>query len=170
MKAYEQTMQLLNALQLKGILKRIDEEINDAESQKTSYVGFLNSLLQAEIADRRERRLRRNMSAAHFPVEKILEGFEFGRVKGITKSEVTQLLDFRWIDNHRNLLLFGPPGVGKTHIVIAVGIKAIQAGYTVCFERVTNLIKLLKTAEIQRTAGFRVNRILKSDLVIIDKC
>ena len=109
------------------------------------------------------------MSAAHFPVEKTLEGFEFGRVKGITKSEVIQLLDFRWIDNHRNLLLFGPPGVGKTHIAIAVGIKAIQAGYTVCFERVTNLIKLLKTAEIQRTAGFRINRILKSDLIIIDE-
>jgi DNA replication protein DnaC len=169
MKAYEQTVQLLSNLQLKGIMKRIDEEINEAETQKVSYVGFLNSLLQAEITDRRERRLRRNMSAAHFPVEKTLEGFEFGKVKGITKSEMMQLLDFRWLDNHRNLLLFGPPGVGKTHIGIALGIKAIQAGYTVCFERVINLIKLLKTAEIQRTAGFRVNRLLRSELVIIDE-
>jgi len=50
-----------------------------------------------------------------------------------------------------------------------LGIKAIQAGYTVCFERVINLIKLLKTAEIQRTAGFRVNRLLRSELVIIDE-
>ncbi len=169
MKTYEHTLVLLNGLKLKGIMKRIDEEINDAESQKASYLTFLNSLLQAEIADRTERRLRRNMTAAHFPVEKTLEGFEFGRVKGITKSEVSQLLDFHWLDNHHNLLWFGPPGIGKTHLSIALGMKAIQAGYTVCFERIVNLIKLLKTVEIQRTSGFRINRILKSELVIIDE-
>ena len=169
MKAYENTVNLLSNLKLRGILSRLDEEINDAESQKASYLTFLNSLLQAEIADRTERRLRRNMTAAHFPVEKTLEGFEFGRVKGITKSDISQLLDFRWLDNHHNLLWFGPPGIGKSHMSIALGIKAIQAGYTVCFERIINLIRLLKTVEIQRTSGFRINRILKSDLVIIDE-
>jgi len=169
MKAYEHTVNLLNSLKLKGILKSIDEEINDAESQKSSYLTFLNSLLQAEITDRTERRLKRNMTAAHFPIEKSLEGFEFGRVKGITKSEVSQLLDFHWLDNHHNLLWFGPPGIGKTHLAIALGIKAVKTGYTVCFERIVNLIKLLKTAAIQRTSGFRINRILRSDLVIIDE-
>ena len=169
MKAYEQTLSLLDGLQLRGIRKRIDEEINEAEAQKTSYLGFLNALLRVEIADRTERRLRRNMSAAHFPIVKSLEGFEFGGVKGVTKSEVSQLLDFRWVDNHENLLWFGPPGIGKSHLSIAMGIKAVEAGYTVCFERIVNLIKLLKTAEIQRTAGFRINRILKSNLVIIDE-
>ena len=59
--------------------------------------------------------------------------------------------------------------MGKTHLSIAIGMQAVQAGYTVCFERVTNLIKLLKTAEIQRKAQFRINRIMKSDLVIIDE-
>jgi len=169
MKAYEQTLSLLDGLQLRGIRKRIDEEINEAETQKASYLGFLNALLRVEIADRTERRLRRNMAAAHFPIVKSLEGFEFGRVKGVTKSEVSQLLDFRWVDNHENLLWFGPPGIGKSHLSIAMGIKAVEAGYTVCFERIVNLIKLLKTAEIQRTAGFRINRILKSNLVIIDE-
>ena len=104
MKAYEQTLQLLSNLKLKGIVNRLDEEINDAESKKASYLTFLQSLLRAEIMDRTERRLRRNMTAAHFPVEKTLEGFEFGRVKGITKSEISQLLDFHWLDNHDNLL------------------------------------------------------------------
>jgi len=169
MKAYEQTLTLLDGLQLRGIRKRIDEEINEAETQKASYLGFLNALLRVEIADRTERRLRRNMAAAHFPIVKSLEGFEFGRVKGVTKSEVSQLLDFRWVDNHENLLWFGPPGIGKSHLSIALGIKAVEAGYTVCFERIVNLIKLLKTAEIQRTAGFRISRILKSNLVIIDE-
>jgi len=170
MKSYEHTLHLLNSLKLKGILSRVDEEINDAESQKVSYLSFLNSLLEAEIRDRAERRLKRNMTAAHFPIEKTLEGFEFGRVKGVTKSDISQLLDFRWLDNHNNLLWFGPPGIGKSHLSIALGIKAIQAGYTVCFERIINLIKFLKTVEIQRASGFRIKRIVKSDLVIIDKC
>jgi DNA replication protein DnaC len=169
MKAYERTMHLLNSLKLRGILSKLDEEINEAETRKVSYISFLNTLLQAEITDRRERRLRRNMAAAHFPVEKTIEGFEFGRVKGVTKSEVSQLLDFRWLDNHHNLLWFGPPGVGKSHLSIALGIKAVEAGYTVCFEKINNLIKLLTTADIQRASGFRIKRIMKSDLVIIDE-
>ena len=169
MKMYEQTVDLLSSLKLRGILSGLDEEINEAETQRVSYLSFLNSLLRVEIGDRRERRLRRNMTAAHFPVEKRLEEFEFGRVKGITKSEISQLFDFRWIDNHENLLWFGPPGIGKSHMSIALGIKAIEAGYTVCFERIINLIKLLKTAQIQRTSGFRVNRIMRADVVIIDE-
>jgi len=169
MKMYEKTVDLLSSLKLRGILSGLDEEINEAETQRVSYLSFLNSLLRVEIGDRRERRLRRNMTAAHFPVEKRLEEFEFGRVKGITKSEISQLLDFRWIDNHENLLWFGPPGIGKSHMSIALGIKAIEAGYTVCFERIINLIKLLKTAQIQRTSGFRVNRIMRADVVIIDE-
>lgn len=169
MKAYENTMNLLGSLKLRGIISRLDEEINDAESKKASYLTFLSSLLQAEITDRTERRLRRNMTAAHFPVEKTLEGFEFGRVKGVTKTDISQLLDFRWLDNHDNLLWFGPPGIGKTHLSIALGIGAVKSGYTVCFERIINLIKLLRTVDIQRTAGFRINRILKSDLIIIDE-
>lgn len=169
MKAYEQTLHLLDTLKLKGILSNLDEELNDAEGQKVSYLTFLSSLLKREISDRTERRLKRNMATAHFPVIKNFDAFEFGRVKGITKSDVSKLLDFRWIDNHDNLLFFGPPGLGKTHLSMAFGVKAIEAGYTVCFERIVNLVELLKMAQIQRTAGFRINRILKVDLVIIDE-
>ena len=107
-------------------------------------------MLDAEIKDRAERRLKRNMTGAHFPVIKRLEEFKHGRIKGITKTQISSLLDFRWIDNHNNLLFFGPPGLGKTHLSIALGIKAVEAGYTVCFERITNLIKIFKMAEIQK--------------------
>jgi DNA replication protein DnaC len=78
MRAYEQTMSLLSSLQLRGIIAKLDEEITDAETKKASYLTFLQALLQAEIGDRRERRLKRNMSAAHFPVCKTLEGLSSG--------------------------------------------------------------------------------------------
>lgn len=169
MKNYKHIIGLLENLKLKGIVQNIDNEISAADEKKLSYLNFLKSLLDTEISYRTERRLRRNLTGAHFPVEKHLNDFKFDRVKGITESDISNLEDFIWLDNNVNLLFFGPPGLGKTHISIAIGLKAIQAGYTVCFERVSNLIKLLKTAEIQRSAGFRMNRILKSDLIIIDE-
>jgi len=169
MKAYQNVINLLIALKLRGIHAKLDELITEAETQKQSFLSFLHQLLLTELADRAERRYRRNIAAAHFPVIKKLEDFEFGRVKGITKTEVSQLQDFSWIDKKENLLFFGPPGVGKTHLAIALGYEAIGKGYTVCFERIANLIKVLKTAEVQRTAGFRLKRLLRSQALIIDE-
>jgi len=169
MKAHQQTLSFLKTLSLQGILLGLDEMINEAESRKISYLTFLNDALSAEINYRIKRRVERNMAGAHFPVLKGLENFDFGRVKGIGKSEAVNLLDCRWIDTKENLLFFGPPGIGKTHLAIAFGRAAIEKGYKVCFERVTNLIKMLKTAEVQKTSEYRVRRIMKSDLVIIDE-
>lgn len=126
-------------------------------------------VLRAEQAARASKRLRRNLSAARFPSRKIFDDFIVDNVKGINKSDISSLKDLRWLDNHENILFFGPPGLGKTHLAISAGIAAIESGYTVCFERVANLLKILKTAEIQRASTFRINRILKSDLVIIDE-
>lgn len=169
MKAHQQTLAYLKTLSLQGVLQGFDEMINDAESRKVSYLTFLNVILSAEIDFRIKRRVERNMTGAHFPVLKGLENFDFGRVKGIGKSEAVNLLDCRWIDNKENLLFFGPPGIGKTHLAIAFGRTAVEKGYKVCFEKITNLIKLLKTAEVQKTSEYRIRRIMKSDLVIIDE-
>jgi DNA replication protein DnaC len=169
MKAYEKTIFLLRTLKLKGIEIGLDELIHEAETGPQSHITFLNAILNAEIDYRVAKRLKRNLVGAHFPVEKKIDDYEFSQVKGITKSETVNLLDCRWIDNRENLLFFGPPGLGKTHLAIGIGYQAIEKGYTVCFERITSLIKLLKTAEVQKSAEHRIRRILKANALIIDE-
>ena len=169
MKGYDKTVNMLTTLKLKGCRDNLNEILNDSEQNSISYMNFLTKLMQTEIDYRAKRRLERNMTAAHFPVLKQIENFKFGRVSGITKTDVSRLLDFNWVDNHHNVLFFGPPGLGKTHLAIALGYKAVETGYTVSFEKITNLIKILKTQEIQRSSGFRIRRIIKSDIVIIDE-
>jgi DNA replication protein DnaC len=169
MKAYGQVIDQLTTLKLKGVVQKIDGAVNEAENRQQSYIAFLNTLLTAELDYRIEKKYNRNMTGAHFPVVKDINTFEFGNIKGIVKMDISQLLEFGWLDNRMNILLFGPPGLGKTHLAIALGIKAVEKGYVVSFERMTALIKLLKTADIQKMSAFRINRILKSDLVIIDE-
>jgi len=169
MNNYQQTVNILKTLKLHGITSKIDLEVEEAETKKISYINFLKSLLESEILYRTEKKLKRNFAGAHFPVIKKMEEFNTVGVKGISKSDISNLHDLRWLDNHENLLLFGPPGIGKTHLAISFGVKAVEAGYTVCFERVTNLMKLLKMAGIQKKAEFRIKRIMKADLLIIDE-
>jgi len=169
MKAYKQTLSFLSTLNLRGIANSLDEMIHDAEIRKSSYITFLNTLFSAEVSYKVKRRVQINMTGAHFPIIKRISDFEFGRIKGMGKSEAVNLLDCAWIDNKENLLFFGPPGVGKTHLAIAFGVAAVEKGYRVCFEKITNLIKLLKTAEIQKKSEYRIRRIMKSNLAIIDE-
>lgn len=166
---FQSVMSLLNSLKLQGAAKNLEVTLNEAESSAASYICVLKTLLDGELTWRKDKKLKRNMAGAHFPVIKRLEEFTVKTVSGISGADLANLADLRWLENHTNLLFFGPPGVGKTHLGIGLGVRAIEAGYSVCFERMTNLIKLLKTSEIQRGSAFRVNRLAKADLVIIDE-
>jgi DNA replication protein DnaC len=169
MKLNQEIDSMLTQLSLRGIKDNIESVILLSEKKNLSYLNFLERLLRSEIDNRNTKRLHRNFSAAHFPNEKRLESFNFDNVKGITKFDISNLCDLSWIDRNQNLLLFGPPGVGKTHLSIALGFIAIENGYTVCFERATNLMKLLKTSVTQKSSEFRIKKIASVDLFIIDE-
>lgn len=169
MNRHTDTVKLLKELQLNGVLQSLDEITSEAEKSSASYSAFLAEVLKAELDARSAKRLKRSLSAAHFPSAKTFDDFAMPSVRGFSKADMAALKDLRWLDNHENLLFFGPPGLGKTHLAIATGMLAVEAGYNVCFERVSNLLKLLKSADIQRVSAFRINRIIKSDLVIIDE-
>lgn len=162
---------LLETFAMKHSAKQLAIVLERAEANDLSYREFLLDLLETEIKGRNERRRKRNYSAAHFPPNpKPLEMFDPAELEsGITESQIRQLKELNWVDTNKNLVLAGPPGLGKTMIAVALGLEAINNGYTVCFERMANFVKILDSAETERSAGFRLKNMKKAQLLIIDE-
>jgi len=80
-----------------------------------------------------------------------------------------QLKELNWIDAASNILFFGPPGLGKTMLALGMGLEAVNAGYSVCYERMSDLVEILDNAKRTRQAVFRLRRLKKAQLCIIDE-
>ena len=164
-------VQLLETFTLKHAARMLPDLLETADLQDSSCREFLLAVLETEVKGRNERRRKRNYSAAHFPPNiRPLEEFDPEELEsGITQAQLTVLKELSWLDNCGNLVFAGPPGLGKTMVACGLGLQAVNSGYTVCFEKMTNLIRILDTAETERAAGFRLRNIRKAQLVIIDE-
>jgi len=162
---------LLETFALKHASKKVALILEKAENEEISYRQFLIDVLETEVRGRNERRRKRNYSAAHFPPHtRPVEEFNPAELEsGITDGQLRQLKELTWLDTCGNIVLAGPPGLGKTMIAVGLGLEAINNGYTVCFERMVNLIKILDAAETERTASFRLKNLKKAQMIIIDE-
>ena len=124
-KAYLETLGLAQAAAI------LESRVDTATSDKPSYADFLADLLEAEVRVRRERYLVARTRLAHLPFHKTLEEFEFGFQPTIDEGQVRSLGNLAFVAEAANVILLGPPGVGKTHLAVALGLKAIQNGYGV---------------------------------------
>ncbi len=146
----------------------VEERLLDAQIKEPSYQVFLMSLVQHEIRKREEKQLGRLYKLAAFPEHKTLDDFDISEQQSLSKKQLKQLQELIWLEQAYNLILLGPPGVGKTHLSIGLGIEAISRGYRVAFAQMDELIRLLKTEEISRNSRAKIKRMAGSDLVIID--
>jgi DNA replication protein DnaC len=162
---------MLEAFGLKHASKHLPAILESAEREEQPYRQFLLNALETEVKGRNERRRHRNYALAHFPpsVRSIDEFDPTELDAGITSGQIKQLKDLSWLDAYGNIVLAGPPGLGKTMIALGLGLHAINEGYTVCFEKIDNFFDILAKADYERGAGFRLKNIKKAQLVILDE-
>lgn len=165
----EATKALLTQLKMKHTLENIDLMLERAMKEDMSCLQFLEMVLQKEVDYRQDKALQTRMKQAQFPYLATLDEFDFNFQRSITKRQVQQLLDFQWIDKAYNVIFLGPPGVGKTHLAVALGMKAIESGYKVVFITMDELMKTLKTQDILAKSRTRLKHLRRANLVIIDE-
>jgi DNA replication protein DnaC len=167
----ERLRAMLESFCLRHISKNLPELIYSAETEEQSHRQFLLSVLESEVNGRNECRRHRNYALAHFPPSvRPLEEFDPSELdSGISSGQLTQLKELSWLDSKGNIILAGPPGVGKTMIALGLGLHAINEGYTVCFEKMENFFDILAKADYERGAGFRLKSMKKAQLAILDE-
>ena len=169
MSQLEQTVSRYRSLRLSAAADELTNLLAEAEANEMSYLSFADRLAEHELIQRQDKRIRRNRKMAAFPAEKRLEGFDYRHQTTITKRQVNALLVFLFIDERNNLVFIGPPGVGKTHLAIGIGYKAVEAGYRVLFRNALDLVEELELAEMKGDLKKRVSALAKYDLLVIDE-
>lgn len=168
MSIYTELQSKMKAVRLVESSDALPQLIKKAETQELSYSQFLLSVMTYEQQRRSEKVIEKRLKWASFPIYKTLEEFSLQEQPTLKKQSFNQLTDLAWLDQLYNLILLGPTGVGKTHLAIGIGIKAIQEGYKVAFISMGELIHVLKTEEMTRKSKLRLKRIREANLVILD--
>jgi DNA replication protein DnaC len=159
----------LTRLRLVRVRELLDSLLEDAAKRELSYADFLDGLLSAEVQSKQDKRIRMGRSVARFPFQRTLEDFEFAFQPSIDARVVRELSTCRYITSGENVLLLGPPGVGKTHLAVALGLKAIEAGYSTLFLSAAGLIAQLDKAERENRLDEELKRLCGPKLLIIDE-
>lgn len=167
--SYERVQQHLARLKLTRIAEQVDPLAEQAAKENWTYLTFLEKLLDVEVSARYERDVAMKQKLAHFPFVKTLEEFDFAFQPSLSERQVRELAALRFIANGENLLLLGPPGVGKTHLAIALGMAAIAQSITVYFLTVADLLEMLHRDAQEDRLDHRLRMLCKPRLLILDE-
>lgn len=159
----------LKQLKLQRLADQIDGFLQDAAKQQWGYDEFLRQLLEAELASKQDKRTEMGTRMARFPFVKTLESFDFAYQPSIDAKRVKELAACRWVANGENILLLGPPGVGKTHLAVGLGIEAIRRGYRTLFIGAQALIASLARAHNENRLEDKLKQYCQPKLLVIDE-
>jgi len=169
MNGLERSRTHLETLGLAQAAAVLESRVDMATSEKPSYADFLADLLEAEVRVRREPYLVARTRLAHLPFHKTLEEFEFAFQPTIDERQVRSLGNLAFVAEAANVILLGPPGVGKTHLAVALGLQAIQNGYGVYFVTAHEFIEDLRKAYNEQRLDRRLRIYRAPKVLIIDE-
>src|SRR5438445_11313117 len=167
--AIEQLQSALNGLGLKAIEPRLENLLEQASKAEPSYADFLRDILNCEVEARRTRYLRARLQLAHLPFVKNFEQFDFSFQPSIDERQIRELRSLRFIHEASNVIFLGPPGVGKTHLSVALAEAAIRAGLGAYFITAHDLATDLGRAYREGRLDRRMRIYLAPKVLVIDE-
>lgn len=163
------TRQSLEQLGLMHSAEMLSELVNQAVKQNLTAHRFLDDLLAREQSHREERRIRTSLRLSGLPPGQTLGNFDFSFQPAVKKSQIETLATCQWIREHETVLLQGPPGVGKTHLAVSLGVKAIENGFSVSFFRLDDLLHTMKKDAELSPKSLRRKKYINVALLIVDE-
>jgi len=160
---------LLSELRLPSMRLRWATLAEQSDKEGWPAARFLATLIEHEVADRSCRRMERHLAEARLPAGKTLATFDFEAVPMVSKAQVMALASGdAWLEKGANILLFGPPGGGKSHLSAALGLALVENGWRVLFTRTTDLVQQLQVARRDLTLENAITKLDRYDLLILD--
>jgi DNA replication protein DnaC len=158
----------LRELQLPAIRRCFEDQARQAERETLSYEQYLLELAERECQERREHRIARLLQASKLPLEKTLENFDLKRLPQKAARQVKALLDGTFLDRRENVLAFGNPGSGKTHLLSALGQDLIRQGRRVVFSTCVRLVQDLLRAKQELRLSRAIKKLAYYEALVID--
>jgi DNA replication protein DnaC len=159
----------LRELKLAGMVKSLDSRNKYAIEKKASYLDFLELLIEDECVNRKSNSFSKRLNKSKLNTQKSIDDFDFNYQPELNKVQILDIMACRFIEENKNIVLMGKPGVGKTHIANAIGLEAIKKGYKVMFLHVNDFIEKLNIAKADGTRNQLMNTLMNAELVIIDE-
>jgi DNA replication protein DnaC len=166
---YQHLQAILERLKLTRVPDRLDQLAEEAAKESWTYVEFLDRVLDVEVSARVERNVTMKTRLAHFPFVKTLDQFDFSFQPALNEAQIRELAAARFVAHGENILLLGPPGVGKTHLAVSLGVAAILQGISVVFFTVADLVDLVQQDVKEDRLDRRLHALCTPKLLILDE-